>query len=226
MIVFLAACSIIVPGWRLVGDDPFARQAVVWLANVAMLVVIHLGLRARGQTWEHLGVGFRFAGGAALLRTVLQSVAILVAALAAFVGGSILTAHMGPARASADMSGYEYLFGNPAMLMVALAAVWVGSSFGEEVVYRGFLMTRVAEIGKGTPAAWSAALVVSALVFGLAHFDWGVAGVVQTTFMGLALSGSFLLVRRNLWSLVLAHAYLDTLLLVQLYLAGAAAGGG
>ena len=152
--------------------------------------------------------------------------AILVAALAAFVGGSILTAHMGPARTSADMSGYEYLFGNPAMLMVALAAVWVGSSFGEEVVYRGFLMTRVAEIGKGTPAAWSAALVVSALVFGLAHFDWGVAGVVQTTFMGLALSGSFLLVRRNLWSLVLAHAYLDTLLLVQLYLAGAAAGGG
>ena len=68
MIVFLAACSIIVPGWRLVGDDPFARQAVVWLANVAMLVVIHLGLRARGQTWEHLGVGFRFAFGADLLK--------------------------------------------------------------------------------------------------------------------------------------------------------------
>ena len=68
--------------------------------------------------------------------------------------------------------------------------------------------------------AWAtrAAVAASAIVFGLAHFDWGVVGMVQTGFMGLALGTSFLILRRNLWVLVLAHAYMDTLLLVQLYL--------
>ena len=46
---------------------------------------------------------------------------------------------------------------------------------------------------------------MSSLVFGLIHYTWGAAGVVQTTFMGLALAVSYLLVRRNLWIPVLAH---------------------
>ena len=74
--------------------------------------------------------------------------------------------------------------------------------------------------------AWGTALVISAIVFGFAHFDWGVVGIVQTTFMGLALAASYLLVKRNLWVLILAHAYIDTLLLVQLYLGPSAAGSG
>lgn len=70
----------------------------------------------------------------------------------------------------------------------------------------------------GTRGAWGTAVVISAVVFGLAHFDWGVVGVIQTTSMGLALGLSFLLVKRNLWVLVLAHACIDTVLLVQIFL--------
>ena len=226
LLVFLVAFVIVAIGWRLVGDDPFARQAVVWVANVAMLVTIWIGLRIRGQTWEHLGLSFRFGGRRALVRSVLQSIVVLIAALAAFVAGSVLTMSFTAAPESADMSGYEYLHGNLPMLLLALAAVYLVSSFGEEVVYRGFLMTRLSEMGKGTRMAWGTALVISAIVFGFAHFDWGVVGIVQTTFMGLALAASYLLVKRNLWVLILAHAYIDTLLLVQLYLGPSAAGSG
>jgi membrane protease YdiL (CAAX protease family) len=35
--------------------------------------------------------------------------------------------------------------------------------------------------------------------------------------MGMALAIAYVVTRRNLWSLILAHAYMDTLLLVQLY---------
>ena len=59
---------------------------------------------------------------------------------------------------------------------------------------------------------------MSAFLFGLAHFGWGVVGIVQTTFMGLALAISYLVLNRNLWVLVLAHVYMDTLLLVQIHL--------
>lgn len=215
--VILVAGLIVSIGWTVAGDAPLARQAVVWIANVAMLATIWLGLRLRGQTWKHFGLSFRFAGRRVFVRTVALSLVVLVAALAAFVAGSALTMNLPAASEGADMGGYDYLRGNLPMLLLALAAVYVVSSFGEEVVYRGWLMTRVAEMGRETRAAWGVALVVSAAVFGLAHFDWGLAGIVQTACMGLALAAAYLLVRRNLWVLILAHACIDTLLLVQLY---------
>lgn len=103
------------------------------------------------------------------------------------------------------------------MLLLSLAAVYVVSSFGEEVLYRGFLITRLAEIGKQGRAAWWLATMANAVIFGLAHFGWGIVGMVQTTFMRLALGLAYLVTKRNLWALILAHAYADTLLLLQIY---------
>jgi len=224
--VFAVASVIVFAGWRFVGEDPLSRQAVVWVANVAMLATIRLRLRSRGQSWEHIGLTFRRPDRRAVGRVALQSMAVMIAALAAFVAGSMLAMGLAPAPTGADLSGYAYLEGNLPMLLLALAAVYVVSSFGEEVVYRGFLMTRIAELGGDTRVGWSAALLLGAAVFGLVHFDWGVVGIIQTTFMGLALGAAWLLVRRNLWVLVLAHAYIDTLLLVQVYLGPSAGNAG
>lgn len=214
--VFVVALVVVGVGWRMVGDDPFARQAVVWVANVLMLATAWAALRRRGQTFAVLGLGLRRVGARTVLRAVLQSIVVLVAALAAFVVGSAIATPLA-SGAPADMTGYGYLQGDLPMLLAALAAVWFVSSFGEEVIYRGFLMSRVAGIAGGGRTAWWIAVAVSAVVFGLVHFDWGVVGIVQTAFMGLALGSAYLVVGRNLWVLVLAHAYIDTLLLVQLY---------
>ena len=45
-------------------------------------------------------------------------------------------------------------------------------------------------------------------------------GIGQTGFMGLALGVSYLVVGRNLWVLILAHACIDTILMVRMYFAG------
>jgi membrane protease YdiL (CAAX protease family) len=42
--------------------------------------------------------------------------------------------------------------------------------------------------------------------------------------MGVALGAAYLWVKRRLWVLILAHAYMDTLLLVQVYLAPSSSG--
>ncbi|HXV91577.1 MAG TPA: type II CAAX endopeptidase family protein, partial [Gemmatimonadales bacterium] len=216
-LVFLVAAAVVAVGWRLVGANPLGRQAVVWVANILMLVTVWIGLRLRAQTWEHFGLSLRWNGRRALGRTVLQSIVVCVLALAAFVVGTVAMKNVTVAPAGADLSGYNYLQGNLPLLLLALAAVYVVSSFGEEMLYRGFLINRLAEIGSAGRLAWSVSIVTSAVVFGLAHFDWGIVGIVQTAFMGLALAISYLVTKRNLWALVLAHAYIDTLLLVQMY---------
>lgn len=218
VIVFAVALGVITLVVPLAGDHPLARQAVVWVANVLMLALVWLGLRLRGQRWAHFGLQFRFSGWSAALRAVLKSLVVFVAAVAAFVIGSMIMTPLLGAAETADMSGYAYLRGNLPMLILALAAVYVVSSFGEEVIYRAFLINRLAELGSGGTWAWRSAVFASAIVFGLVHFDWGLIGIVQTGCMGLALGVSYLVVRRNLWVLILAHAYMDTILLVQLYL--------
>lgn len=217
VVVFAIAAVVITLGVPLAGENPLARQGVVWVANVLMLAAVWVGLRLRGQTWEHFGLSFHNPSWSGTLRTVLKSLLVFVAAVAAFLLGSVVMANVGGAPEAADMSGYDYLRGNLPLLILALAGVYVVSSFGEEVLYRAFLINRLAELGSGGVWAVRAAVLLSSVVFGLAHYDWGIVGIVQTGFMGLALGISYLVVKRDLWVLILAHAYMDTILLVQMY---------
>jgi membrane protease YdiL (CAAX protease family) len=215
--VFGAAGLVIFLGVPLVGEDLFARQLVIFAANLLMLTLVWLGLRLRGQGAAYLGLSARWHGWKSLAIGFGKSLVVLVLAMAGFVLGSIVMANITGIPQQADVSGYDFLQGNLAMLLVSLAAIYFVSSVGEEVVYRGFLINRVRDsLGGGKSAIW-VAVIVSSLVFGLAHYGWGVVGMVQTTFMGLALALSYLLFRRNLWILVAAHAYMDTALIVPLY---------
>ena len=187
--------------------------------NIFMLVLIALGIRARGVSWSTIGLPFRFPSYRDVGRTFLQSILILVFTIAAFVFGSIVMANLVGIPEGADMTQYDYLRGNPLFLLLSLVGVYIVSSFGEEVVYRGFLITRLEALFGGARGGVIGAVIVSSIVFGLAHYQWGAMGVGQTTCMGAALAISFLLTKRNLWPLVLAHAYMDSLLLIQLFLA-------
>ena len=91
------------------------------------------------------------------------------------------------------------------------------SSFGEEVVYRAFLINRIGELGLDTKYGRIATVLISAVIFGLVHYEWGPTGMVSTGFMGLVLGICYLKFKQKLWILVLAHAYMDTMLLVQVY---------
>jgi len=200
-----------------VGDNPVARQGVVWLANVAMLVNLYLGLRLRGQTWAHFGLAFGKPRRATVVRTLLLSLVVFAAASAAFVLGAIVMANITGIPERADLSGYNYLYHNVPLLIVTLIGVYIVSSFGEEVIYRAFLITRIEEMGSGGKGVQRFAVLISAAVFGLIHFDWGPVGMVQTAFGGLVLAIAYLKVKRNLWVNILAHGYMDTILMVPLY---------
>ena len=179
--VTLIPFVVIVAGWRLVGENALARQGVVWIANVLILLTIWTGLRLRGQTWKHLGLSFDFPGWRGLIGNLLRAAGVLVFALAAFILASIPMVNLGYSPPKADLTSYDWLRGDFTMLVFALAAVYIVSSFGEEVIYRGFLITRLAELGDNSKSAIRAAAVSSAVVFGLIHFTWGVMGIVQTT---------------------------------------------
>jgi membrane protease YdiL (CAAX protease family) len=118
----------------------------------------------------------------------------------------------------ADLSDFRPLVGNASLLLVVLAANWTLAAFGEELVYRGYLMNRVAGLAGGTAVAWAASLFVVSAVFGWGHVDQGVTGQVQAAFDGLILGLLYLASRRNLLVPIVAHGVSNTLAFVLIYL--------
>jgi membrane protease YdiL (CAAX protease family) len=219
LVVFMPAFLVILFAETWVGDNPLARQGVIWVAYVVMLVLAYTALRLQGTDWRHLGLGFEFAGWRRVLITLGQGVVIFLAATLGFAVGAVLMANIVGIPEGADFQSYDYLQGNLLMLAVALPGVYISASFGEEVLFRGYLMTRCAEFFGSSKAGWRVAITVSAVVFALIHYDWGISGIVQTGFMGWVLAYAYVRVNRNLWANIVAHGIMDTILMVQLYLA-------
>src|SRR4029453_10260287 len=55
--------------------------------------------------------------------------------------------------------------GNIKMAFVALLLVWTFAAFGEEIAYRGYLLTRAADIGKRSGTAYWIGIVLVSILF-------------------------------------------------------------
>ena len=99
-----------------------------------------------------------------------------------------------------------------------LAIVWIFAGFGEEMGYRGYLLTRAADLGNRSQIAYLAAMLYVALLFGFGHFYKGPAGVMDSTYSGLILGGVYLLSGRNLWAAILAHGLSDTVAVLAVFM--------
>ena len=216
VLVFVVAATTIVVGQPLAGEGPIASQIPVILANALMLLTVWIGLRVRGQRLSHFGFNIGLPSPKRSLVLIGKSLLTLLFALTAFVFGAILMANIVGIPQAADMSEYNPMAGNLKLLLLSLPAVWFFASFGEEVIYRGFLIVRTSELATSVRPWFS--ILLAALCFGVAHYSWGLAGIVQTTFMGLALGYAYMKVGRNLWVTVLAHGVMDTVLFLQMYL--------
>jgi membrane protease YdiL (CAAX protease family) len=174
--------------------------------GVPILFVIGLiSLRLRDGGWSVMGLLWP----ASWRRTVLYALA--AAALRIILGPLVidpLTAHFWPPAVAP--SGSEQITGNALVAVRWLLLVWTFAAFGEEIGYRGYLLTRAAEAGGRSKAAeWAAVLIVSVL-FGYGHYYKGPSEIVDSGMAGLILGAAYVLSGRNLWVCILAHGFIDT----------------
>lgn len=102
--------------------------------------------------------------------------------------------------------------------LLSLLIVWTFAAFGEELGYRGYLLTRAADLGgRSRTAYWVGMLFVSVL-FGYGHYYQGPAGVIESGMAGLILGTAYLLSRRNLWVCILAHGFNDTVAVIAWFM--------
>ncbi len=109
-----------------------------------------------------------------------------------------------------DVSRFNSLKGNAREAGIALLLVWTFAAVGEEFGYRGYLLTRLADLGNRSPLAYWLGLVLVSIVFGFGHYYQGPAGVFSTGLDGFLIGAAYLLSGRNFWVAILTHGLVDT----------------
>jgi uncharacterized protein len=165
-----------------------------------------ISLRWRGMRWRDVGLA-KFRNWR---RTLIYGAAagIGMSMLELFVTQPLLVKFLGK---QPDLEDFRVLTGNVWLFLILLALAWVQAGVGEEGVYRGYLMNRVADLGNRTRGSWLTSLIVVSALFGLAHTYQGITGVMETVSAGLLLGFLYLGCGRNLAVPIVAHAISDTL---------------
>ncbi len=109
-----------------------------------------------------------------------------------------------------DLTLFEPIQDNFAMLAMYLAFMWVFAAFGEEFIWRGFLMTELANALGSSKKAWAIALLLSSVIFGFLHLYQGPRGVLSASVSGLIMGGIFLWDGKRLWLPILVHGLGNT----------------
>ena len=102
--------------------------------------------------------------------------------------------------------------------LISFLIIWTFAAFGEELSYRGYLLTRAAEIFGRSRYAYIIAMILAAVLFGFGHYYKGPAGVLDSTYSGLVLGCAYLFSGRNLWAAILAHGISDSFALVVVFM--------
>jgi membrane protease YdiL (CAAX protease family) len=172
-----------------------------------------ISLWVRKLRWRDVGLS-RFRNWKT---TVALGIAagLLLEGFELFVSQPILVRLLGK---QPDLEAFRPLIGNLKVTLIFLALTWTLAAFGEEMVYRGYLMNRVADLLNRTRHAWIISLIVVHVAFGAAHAYQGWTGAIDEGLSGLLLGLIYLRTGRNLAVPIIAHGVADTTDFILIFL--------
>jgi membrane protease YdiL (CAAX protease family) len=110
------------------------------------------------------------------------------------------------------------LRGNLFYFLILLMGIWLLAALGEELVYRGYVLNRLADLFGHGKVGWGIGLIASSLMFGLGHGIGNRAFIIGSFLVGLLEGGLYLACRRNLWPSIIFHGIWDTIFLILFFL--------
>jgi len=203
-----------------------ALDTIIWRYSGPVSLVIMLGLiffylRQRGHSFAWIGmIPLNSLKSRLLLipQILLAFIAIPTSAIILGLAGELLDiGFMEP-----DKSGVEDRFGdlagNTPHYLTWMAILWVAGP-AEELYFRGFMIGQLREIYGRSRWATTISILIPAIVFGAGHMYYqGLRGLVITGGIGISMGILFVLYKRNIWPLAIAHSAFNSLVFTAIYM--------
>jgi membrane protease YdiL (CAAX protease family) len=195
--------------------DPFFWRFAGPVSLITTVGLLTVFMRRRGRYWSSMGLR-PLPGIKAKLLIIPQAALAFVAVLAIIslitFGAEALGLDFMSETSEGEKERWGDLTGNLPLYLLLLALSWVSGGFAEEMFFRGFLISRCQTVFEGVRFASVLAVFLPALLFGYVHVYYqGLQGFVNAGVIGLIFGTLFLLYRRNLWPLVFAHGFINSL---------------
>jgi len=116
-----------------------------------------------------------------------------------------------------DLSDMAFIKGNLVNYIIIMVMALLVGGFYEELVFHGFIFTRLERIVSGRYAT-AVSFIVTNIIFGLYHYQQGVKGILLTAIAGSVYHLLILRYGRNLWYGLFCHTFFDFIGLTLLYL--------
>jgi membrane protease YdiL (CAAX protease family) len=198
------------------------RLEFIGAGSIAMwcgIVSATLFMRKHDTSWKDLGLGLP-VGWKSWLKSIGMAL-VTVVAIIAFMALvlPIITKLIGVDVPPEATDRFAFLLGKPIVFITYLVVViWFGAALGEELLMRGFLLNYLAALFGQDRAGWLGALVVHSIIFGMLHIYQGIPGVIATGIVAMILGSVYLLVKRRLFPVILAHGLINTISITGYYL--------
>ncbi len=215
LLLFLVLAAVLIPA--LSPSATVGHGLVVKLFFLARILVLLAAatwfLRIQHRTWADVGLrkphwwktlfAIPLGAGAAAIAVGVVSALVYRAGVHAADYGMFA-----PLRGNLG----EYLFWG-------ILVTWGTAAFGEELLFRGFVLRSVKlALGGSEQFATTGAVVIQAIIFGALHFYQGPGGVATAGAIGLVLGFVWLFTDRNLWAGIVIHGLFDFASMTALYL--------
>ncbi len=170
---------------------------------VIIVYILTISLRKTGTTWGSLGLKKHSTKNHLLNFIVLFIGFNLLGFIGQYISQQVGT--------PPDISKFDGLRGNLPVLLAAIGSVIVTSGFGEEMIYRGFILERLTNLFSSLKNPAIIALFTQAFIFGIIHSYQGLSGMIGTALAGLLFGAVYLKMGKNLTMLIFFHGLVNTL---------------
>ncbi|MDW3191553.1 MAG: type II CAAX endopeptidase family protein [Cytophagales bacterium] len=185
------------------------------IRTIVLVVVISTYLKHSGEKWSQFGLSWPFKWW-----WLIVAVVGLFACKLFIIQPTQDLIRSGLDLPRSDHRFFAHIEGNSLALTIWLLIAWLSGGFGEEMIFRGYLIGRISPLFHNETVGFAIAITFQAVIFGLGHAyaGWGTALMSMTNAFLLGLF--LILVKRSIWPLIIVHGIWDTLGVLNFYLEG------
>lgn len=179
----------------------------------AILILIASALEYKKDLFRSLG----FQRKKATIKNLLIKAPLLGALIFLFYYYIIVPSVTYVTGQPIDFSVFKIYVGNLPEALNLLALIWAAAAFGEEIVFRGYLMRQFTKFFGSSTISLVINILFFGFVFGWIHAYQGISGQIVSGITGMLLAVIFHLRKNDLWFNIIVHGFIDTVALIFIY---------
>ena len=191
---------------------PHAELIPFFGYSVPILILTYFVLKFANQSFSDLGFSLKLFRPKSILIGLLLAVLTLGFLQLIFHPTLELVASLD----SKDVGLRDTIQGGMMPLVLMIIMGWLVGGIYEEIVFHGFIFTRLEKMIKGRYSS-HISFIVTSIIFGLYHIQLGSLGAINATVGGAIYLMIYLYFNRNLWYSIFCHGFYNTMVMLLIY---------